>query len=496
MTDPILETRKISKRFKTVTALDRVDFSLLKGEIHALLGENGAGKSTLIKIITGHYERDGGDLFFAGTPVAGGHAISDHIAFVPQELSLFPHLTVAENVLISSLNRSVHGKVVLNHKELNRQAAKLLSALEVTVDPSTPVFRLGAAQRQMVQIARAMAGKFDILILDEPTSSISHLEIRNLFRVLEKLKLDGVSIIYITHKMDEVDELADRLTILRDGRRVGTHAVADIDHDSIVSQMAGRRLSSIELEKRADLADRKVVLDVAGLSGPGFKDIHLKVRQGEIVGLAGLVGAGRTEIAMAVSGSIAKRSGTVQVDGTTVRIRNPHQAVAAGLVYIPEERKERGIFPALSLRENITLPVLKGLSIAKLISVPRERDFVRKMIDRFRIKVGTMDQKIGFLSGGNQQKAIIARAISVNPKVILFDEPTRGIDVNAKAEIYLELKRLSDQGMGIVVISSEIEELFKVSDRIVVVHNGRIRGEFAGADITREAILRAALGLV
>lgn len=493
----VLEARKIVKTFPGVVALNQVDFALKKNEIHALVGENGAGKSTLIKILTGVYKKDSGSIFLNGEEVAQVSQIKNKIAFVPQEFNLFPHLTIAENIFIPIEPKNRTRRYFVDYKKMNEEANKTLSLLQMNLNPRMVVNKIDAANRQMVQIARAISQNFEILILDEPTSSVSYKETESLFNILRALKSQGKSIIYITHKLEELYNLVDAVTILRDGNLIGTWNIKDIDYNEIIRMMAGSRLAKIEteLEKIKDLQRKKIIFGVENLSGLGFQNINFHLHKTEILGFAGLVGAGRTEIAKTILGVLPKSSGKIFINEKEKKIQSPVDALKCGLIYIPEDRKQSGIFSNLSLKENISLPLLEKMSSLHVISKKKEKSFVNGIISRFNIKVSSIEQKMKFLSGGNQQKAIIARSISVEPKIIIFDEPTKGIDVNSKAEIYSQLKELAKTGLGIIIISSDMEELLKVADRIIVIHKGEIKGVFEGDSASREELLRAAIGL-
>jgi len=493
----VLEARKIVKQFPGVVALNQVDFALKKNQIHALIGENGAGKSTLIKILTGVYKKDSGSIFLNAEEIAQVSQIKNRIAFVPQEFNLFPHLTIAENIFIPIEPKNRTRRYLVDYRKMNEEASKILSLLQMNLNPKMVVNKIDAANRQMVQIARAISQNSEILILDEPTSSVSYQETESLFNILRVLKSQGKSIIYITHKLEELYNLVDAVTILRDGNLIGTWNIKDIDRNEIVRMMAGIRLAKIEpeLEKIKDFQRKKIILQVENLSGLGFQNISFHLRETEILGFAGLVGAGRTEIAKTILGILPKSSGKIFINEKKKKIQSPVGALKSGLIYIPEDRKQSGIFSNLSLKENISLPLLEKMSALHIISKKKEKSFVNSIISRFNIKVSSIEQKMKFLSGGNQQKAIIARSISVEPKIIIFDEPTKGIDVNSKAEIYGQLKELAKTGLGIIIISSEMEELLKAADRIIVIHKGEIKRVFEGDSASPEELLRAAIGL-
>lgn len=478
-------------------ALNQVDFTLKKNEIHALIGENGAGKSTLIKILTGVYTKDAGSIFLFGKEVTQISQIKDKIAFVPQELNLFPHLTIAENIFIPIEPKNRKKGFFINYKRMNEEANNILSLLQINLNPKTKINKIDSANRQMVQIARAIAQNLEILILDEPTSSVSYKETESLFNILRTLKFQGKSIIYITHKLEELYNLVDRVTILRDGNFVGTSDIKEIDHNKIVSLMAGSRLAKIETEliKNKDIEKKRIIFRVENLSGKGFQKINFDLHEMEILGFAGLVGAGRTEIAKTILGVLPANSGKIFIKEKEQRIQSPADAVKVGLVYISEDRKQSGIFANLTVKENISLPILQQLASLHFISNEKEKSLVKSLVNRFNIKVPSIEQKMKFLSGGNQQKAIIARSISIRPQIIIFDEPTKGIDVNSKAEIYSQLRELAKTGLGIIIISSDMEELLKIADRIIVIQKGQIKGVFKGESSSREELLRSAIGL-
>lgn len=492
MKDIVLRAKNIFKSFGNVDVLKGVDFEVKAGTVHALVGENGAGKSTLIKIITGIYTKDKGDIYINGKN-NNSENMNDKIAFVPQELTLFPHLTVAENIFIDDqpLKRS---KALIDYETMNRMANDILKDLNVNIDPCTALSSLNIASQQMVQIARAIAKTFDILILDEPTAAITVVETKKLFKIIENLKSKNKSIIFITHKLDEVEEICDEITILRDGNSMGKWAVSDISRDEIVSQMAGGKLVHYKASRENTDTD-EIIMEINSICGYGFYDVSFKVKKGEILGIAGLVGSGRTETAEAIYGLSPILKGQVIIGGDSVKNRTPIEGVKNGIVYFTEERKTRGIFPNLSIRENIMVPIIGKYKKGPLVSNRKLDDVTKSLVKEYNVKTPSIREKISHLSGGNQQKALLARSIAMKPKIIILDEPTRGIDVNARVEIYDQIDRLVNKGIGVIVISSDMEELQKISDRILIFHNGSINAEIKTSEANNENMLRYAMGL-
>jgi ribose transport system ATP-binding protein len=496
MEPPVLEARNITKVFPGVKPLDEVSFALHKNEIHAIVGENGAGKSTLIKILTGIYKQEKGTVLL--DEKAASHAeLSKAISYVPQELSLFSGLTVAENIFLP-FHATGAIKRIVKKSVLERKARELLSNLSVQIDVRKVVKMATAAEQQIVQIARSMAHDFRVLILDEPTSSISADEAQKLIHILKRLKSSGKSIIYISHKMEEVFSLADAITILRDGRKIGTYGIGEITQNEVIEKMAGRELSSLVLGKkvRRDLGTAEGLLKVEDLSGVGFSGISFELRAGEILGFAGLVGAGRTEIAKTIIGELPRLRGRVSIGGRMVKPGNVPDATRKGIVYLPEDRKYQGIFSILSVRENISVSSIDQITASGIVSRKKENRLVAGVVQRFNVKTPSIETSIKLLSGGNQQKTIIGRIINIRPRVILLDEPTKGIDVNAKAEIYRIIRGLAEQGVGIIWISSELEEIISNADRILVFYNGSQKGSFDASEIdNRKDVLREMIGL-
>ena len=490
---PLLQMTGISRSYPGVLALDRVDFDLQAGEVHALMGENGAGKSTLIKILSGATQATSGEIRIRGDLVridSPQRARQLGISTIYQELMLAPTLSAAENVYLGKEPRGAF-PVVVDGRRMVQQAQELLDRLSSDIDARTPVERLTTAQQQIVEIARALSIRASILVMDEPTASLSDRETEKLFEVVRSLAHDGMGVVFISHRMDEVYALCDRLTVLRDGRRTGGGTTQAIDREALIRLMVGR-----DVEWEAAVDDRtpgETVLQIHGLCHRHVRDVSLEVRSGEVVGLAGLVGAGRSEVAQAAFGAEIPRSGTVRLHGQHVRLRRPADGIAAGIGYVPEDRKRQGIIPALPVRANITLASLRSLCRWGFIQATQERAVASRQIAALGVRTAGMEQEIQTLSGGNQLKAILARWLLCDPKVIILDEPTRGIDVAAKAEVHQLIRQLASKGAAVLVISSEMPELMALADRVVVMHEGRVTGTLSRAEATQEAILRLAM---
>ena len=500
---PVLEMRGIRKAFPGVVALDHVDLTLHAGDVHMLLGENGAGKSTLMKILSGAYRKDAGEIRLGGQPVEIGSprdARDLGIRVIYQELNLVPHLSVAENIFLGDLpTRGFPGFV--DWRTLHERTTALLLDLGMTLDPRAPVGRLGLAQRQMVEIAKALAAPAasaqghdaKVLVMDEPTSALTSREVTQLFALIERLTARGVSIVYITHRLDEVFRIGRRITVMRDGRHVTTRPIDEVTVPELVRLMANRDLTEhfpkVRTERGAEL------LRVEGLNVRGvLSDISFSLHAGEVLGISGLLGAGRTELARVVAGADRFDEGRLLVDGREVRFRNPADAIAHGIGLLPEDRKAQGLVPGLTVARNIALPHGRRLAPLGVLSRRCEADMAAPISDELRVKA-TPTQAVRLLSGGNQQKVVLGKWLAGAGRVFIFDEPTRGVDVGAKVEIYNLMNRLTARGAGIVMISSELPELLGMSDRILVMHRGRIHAEIAAADATEERVLSAALGL-
>jgi ribose transport system ATP-binding protein len=492
-TEPIpavLEMHGIRKSFPGVVALDDIDFELRPGEVHALIGENGAGKSTLVKIIAGLYRRDTGSMLVDSEEVdfhSPGEAIARRIKVVYQELDLVPGLSVAENVYLGGLPKTNVGFV--DGGTLRSRTVELLGQLGLTIDPDTPVGELRVAEQQLVEIARALSRQARIIIMDEPTSALSPAEADRLFGVIERLRRRDVAIIYVSHKLEEIYRIADRVTVFRDGKRVVTKAVAETTSHDLVTWMVGRELKDLFPKTAPEIG--RTMLDVRNLSGSGLYDVSLSVAEGEIVGVFGLMGACINTLGRTIFGA-SPRTGTVTLDGREVDPNSPADAIQKGIGFLTESRKEDGLVLPLSVRENMTLASLARFADFGWIRRRRETGAAIDFVRRLAIKTPSLRQKIRFLSGGNQQKVLMARWMMRDLKVLMLAEPTRGIDVGSKAEIYRLIDGMAHRGMGILFMSTEVPEILGISDRILVMREGRITAEFSRADATNERLIAAA----
>jgi ABC-type sugar transport system ATPase subunit len=494
MTNVLLGLEGISKTFSGVPALTDVDFDVCAGEVHALVGENGAGKSTLIKIMSGVYQADQGQIMldnrqvYFATPYEAQQA---GISAVPQELNMEPYLNVAENIYLGRQPRGRFG--LIDYRALYRQAAELLELLDIDLDPAQMVEELSVAQRQMVSIARAISVDARIIILDEPTAALTGRETEILFAIIRRLRGRGIGAVYISHRLEEILEIADRVTVLRDGRRIDTRPIQAVTLDQIVSMMVGREISDLFRKEEAVIG--RPALEVRHLSTPDvLDDISFTLHEGEILGLAGLVGAGRTELARALFGVDRLSSGEIRLMGRLVTPRSTRDAIRSGIGLAPEERKQQGLVVDLSVGENIALPSLSRLFRQGIVRPREQTRLVREYVDRLSIRTPSLDQKVKYLSGGNQQRVVLSKWLATQPKVLILDEPTRGVDVAAKADIHGLMSQLAKQGVAILMISSDLPEVLAMSDRILVMHRGRIAGEFSRAEATQEAIMRCATG--
>ncbi|MEU5275112.1 sugar ABC transporter ATP-binding protein [Streptomyces asoensis] len=498
----VLAVRGLSKTFPGVRALDDVDLTLHAGEVHALIGENGAGKSTLIKLLTGVYRPDAGEIVFQGRPVSFATPLEAQkagISTIYQEVNLIPLLSVARNLFLGREPRNRFG--VLDVGRMNREAERTLSTYGVRVDVRKPLRILGVGAQQMVALARAVSTEARVVVMDEPTSSLEPREVETLFSVIRGLRDAGIAVVYVSHRLDELYAVCSTVTVLRDGRRVHRGRLADLDRLSLVSTMLGRDLGEVRAEGLTKFtgdhgpAAAEPVLAATDLTVPHkLRGVSLSIRPGEVVGLGGLLGSGRTETAKAMAGALPTRSGGVTVAGLPLRTGSTPAAIRAGVSLLPEDRKSEGIVPGLSVRENIALAVLPRLSRFGLVSEARVDSVVATFIERLRIKASSPHQKVGELSGGNQQKVLLARWLAMNPKVLLLDEPTRGIDVGAKAEVQKLVDELAADGLGVLLISSDLEELVEGSDRVVVLKDGAVVGELTGDDVTEDTLMRTIAG--
>jgi ribose transport system ATP-binding protein len=491
---PVLEMRHIRKTFPGVLALDDVDFQLRRGEVHILLGENGAGKSTLMKILSGAYQKSAGRIILDGAEVSiknPGHAQALGISTIYQEFNLIPQLSVGENIFLGREPARLPG--LINQRAIFREATRLLSGLGLALDSRKLVKELKVAEQQMVEVAKALSLDARILIMDEPTAALTEQEIRDLFMTIRKLKAKGVSIVYISHRMEELFDIGDRVTVLRDGRTVGTHDVRLASKRDLIRLMVNRELTELFPKEKAERGAE--VLRVEGLSTKsGLKDISFTLHRGEVLGLAGLLGAGRTELARAIFGLDKIVSGTIYLKGEPQRINSPRAAINCGIGFLTEDRKSQGLVLPLSVKENLCLSSVDRFSSWGIMQTKLEREAAEKYVKELRIRTPDLDRKIVFLSGGNQQKVVLSKWLCSQAEVFIFDEPTRGIDVGAKAEIYGLMNRLTKSGVAIIMISSELLEVLGLSDRILVMRGGSIACEFDASEATQERVLQCALG--
>jgi ribose transport system ATP-binding protein len=497
MTAPILSMRKIAKRFPGVIALDEVDLDLDSGEIVALAGENGAGKSTLMKILGGIYRPDSGTLLIDGKETiveSVASSINLGIGFIHQELNVLDNLDIAENVFLGREPVRYGPLKLVDRKKIHEQADTFLRRLGMDVSSRTSVRDLSIAQQQMVEIAKALSLEARILIMDEPTSSLTLTETARLLEVAKELKMQGVSIIYISHRLAEISEVADRVVVLRDGRNAGTLSGNEINHERIVRLMVGRELNRVySRPSRAAEAGYFQVQNLRTVRYP-HHPVSFDVCRGEILGVAGLVGAGRSEVARAIFGVETGLDGNLVLEGSPIKIRSAADAIANGIYLVSEDRRTTGLVLEMSVRENITLPSLRQYSKAGLIDRPSEKKVSEEMCGRLNVKTPSIEVKTANLSGGNQQKVVLAKWLSLKPRVLIFDEPTRGIDVGAKAEIYQLMRSLAESGIAIIMISSDMEEILGESDRVAVMHEGTITGILNRDQCSEEAIMRLAVG--
>ncbi len=495
MSNYLLEMKNISKSFPGVKALQNVDFQLLAGEIHALLGENGAGKSTLIKVLGGIYIAEEGEIIIDGKPVVINNvnaARDNGISIIHQELVLVPHMTVAENIF---LGREPMGTFGVDNRRMIAEAQKMLDRFDLGIDAASEVYDLSIAQQQMVEIVKAISFNCRILVMDEPTSSISDREVEQLFEIMRNLARQGVGIIYISHKMSELNEVCDRVSVLRDGMYVGTRVVADTPKDELIAMMVGRELDQYYTRdhvKNTEVVFKCEHIDDGKKHHKRVSDVSFEVRKGEIVGFAGLVGAGRSETMQCVFGLTPGSKGTVTLNGQTLNIRNAVDAMKYGISLVPENRKVEGLYHVQSVSFNSTIEVLHEFIRNLHVNTSREEEITQEFIDKMHTKTPSLEQAVTNLSGGNQQKVMIGRWLATKPNILILDEPTRGVDVGAKAEIYEIMNDLTKQGVSIIMISSELPEIINMADRIYVMYDGRITGCIDYENVSQEAIMKLA----
>ena len=488
----VLSMKGIDKRFTGVHALRKVDFDLDEGEIHALVGENGAGKSTLMKVIVGINQKDAGEIHYLGhlfNPRDPKHALDMGIGIIHQELNMMDHLSVAENIFIGR-ESGKFGGLLLDKRAQTRRAAELLDRLGMNIDPAEQLGRLTVGKQQMVEIAKAVSHELRILILDEPTAALTDAEIEDLFIIMRDLASKGVGMIHISHRLDEIHRIADRVTVMRDGERVDTKAISEVTKQQIINMMVGRVIYE-QPKTRSNVASQApVVLKVNRLNaGSLVRDISFELRQGEILGVAGLMGSGRTETARAIFGADEVQNGTIEVRGRLVSIRSPEDAVANGIGYLSEDRKRYGLAVNLSVMDNMAMATYEDFQFGPFVHAKKIREVGGTYVDRLKIKTPSLEQLLRNLSGGNQQKVVIAKWLIRNCDILIFDEPTRGIDVGAKSEIYTLMNELTRECKSIIMISSELPEILRMSDRIIVMCEGRLTGEIPIEKASQEAIM-------
>ncbi|WP_103225466.1 sugar ABC transporter ATP-binding protein [Roseibium marinum] len=492
---PVLSLTGISKSFPGVKALSGVALDLYPGEVTALVGENGAGKSTIVKILTGIYQPDDGQIRINGEPVVfptAQDAGSAGVTAIHQETVLFDDLSVAENIFIGHAPKTRLG--LIDRKEMVRKAKALLDRIGAQIDPGVTLRDLGIANKHLVAIARALSIDARIVIMDEPTASLSHKEIEETYELVERLKADGKAILFISHKFDEIFRIADRYTVFRDGEMVGAGKIAEVGERELVKLMVGRSVDQVFPKRTPQLGEE--VLKVVGYSHPTeFEDIGFTLRAGEILGFYGLVGAGRSEFMQALFGITKPSKGAIRIDGRVAVTRTPNEAIGHGIVYVPEDRGRQGVIKGLPIFQNVSLPSLKQTSRNGFLRLAEEFTLARDYTQRLDLRAAALDQDIGELSGGNQQKVVIAKWLATKPRVIILDEPTKGIDIGSKAAVHEFMAELAAGGLAVIMVSSEIPEILGMSDRVIVMREGRIAAEYEGADLTPEHLVRAAAGI-
>ncbi|MBF9036125.1 ATP-binding cassette domain-containing protein [Rhodobacterales bacterium HKCCE2091] len=492
---PVLALDGIVKTFPGVRALDGVHLALHPGEVTALVGENGAGKSTVVKILTGIYQPDGGEIRLDGSPVrfpTAQAASEAGITAIHQETVLFDDLTVAENIFVGHAPRGRFG--LIDWRGLKARAREILDGIGARIDPDTRLRDLGIASKHLVAIARALSVEARVVIMDEPTAALSHKEIEELYELVEQLKRAGKAILFISHKFDEIFRIADRYTVFRDGAFIAEGRIDEVGHDDLVKMMVGRSVDAIFPARAADPGD--TVLAVDGFCHPTeFDGISFTLRRGEILGFYGLVGAGRSEFMQALFGITAPSAGSVSIDGAPVRIASPADAVRHGIVYVPEDRGRQGAITALPIFQNVTLPSLARTSRRGFLRMAEEFALAREYTARLDLRAAALDAEVGTLSGGNQQKVVIAKWLATKPRVIILDEPTKGIDIGSKAAVHAFMAELAAQGLAVIMVSSEIPEVLGMSDRVIVMREGRMAAELHGGDLTPETLVRHAAGI-
>ena len=488
-----IDMRNISKSFGTNKVLEKIDLELQSGQIHALMGENGAGKSTLMNILTGLFPASTGTIYIDGEERTFSNpqeAEEFGISFIHQEMNTWPEMTVLENLFLGREIKTTFG--LLNQKLMRQKALEAFKRLGVTIPLDILIGNLSVGQQQMIEIAKSLLNQLSILVMDEPTAALTDRETENLFRVIRSLKQEGVGVVYISHRMEEIFKITDFVTVMRDGVIVDTKETSLTNSDELVKKMVGRKLEDYYPEKHSKIGP--VAFEVSNLCGDNFEDVSFYVRKGEILGFSGLMGAGRTEVMRTIFGIDKKKSGKVKIDDQEITITSPSQAIKQGIGFLTENRKDEGLILDFNIKDNMTLPSTKDFSKHGFFDEKTSTTFVQQLINRLYIKSGRPDLEVGNLSGGNQQKVVLAKWIGIAPRVLILDEPTRGVDVGAKREIYQLMNELADRGVPIVMVSSDLPEILGVSDRIMVMHEGRISGELSRKEADQEKVMQLATG--
>ncbi len=489
--DNILELKHITKLYPGVTALNDVSLDVRRGEVHALVGENGAGKSTLIKTCSGAIEPTKGEIVINGktfSSMTPQTSEANGIGVIYQEFNLVGDLSVAENIF---LGRAIRKGIIIDQKAMERESQKILDSLNIKINPKTLVKRLSVGYQQMVEIAKAVSQNAQLLIMDEPSAPLTNAEVESMFAIVDKLKANGVTIIYISHRLDEIFRLSDRVTILRDGQYVTTLNTSETNKDELVKYMVGRQLKEVYPARENCIRD-EVILEVDHLTGNGDRDITFKIRRGEVLGVGGLVGAGRTELAEMLFGAKPYASGKMIFKGQEIHPKSPREAIDLGIGLVPEDRKKNGVLLGNSIKNNINMPIYKRISSASVINTKKEHEIAEQYRQEIHIKTPTLEQLVKNLSGGNQQKVILGKWLAADTDLLIFDEPTRGIDVGAKQEIYTLINSLVEQGKTVLMISSEMEELLGMSDRVIILAEGELSGELLREEFNQERVMKLA----
>lgn len=489
----ILEARNISKSFPGVRALNNINITIEEGEVHCIIGENGAGKSTLIKIFTGLYPNDSGKLLIDGENTEKNQSLFERVSYIPQEIELFEDLSVGEN-LFMPLSRKIIGRKV-SSKNINQKAIPILKKFNIKANPQELVRDISISDKQLLQIAQGITNtNSNIILFDEPTTSLTADEVHRLFKVINELKTENKAIIFISHKIEEIMKIGQKVTILKEGEITSTSLVKDVDESFIIKQMTGKQPSDLKHYKPDKKNTNDLLMNVSNLTGKKFRDVSFNLYKGEILGFSGLVGAGRTEIMQTIFGYLPMGTGDVTINGKKWKMNSTNYSMKNGMLYIPEERKSQGLFLNLSVSENIIISLLKSIKNKLFLSQNKIKKVTKDIIKNHNVKTSSSKKEIKFLSGGNQQKVIIGRSIQSSPNILIFDEPTKGIDIGAKEEIYLIMKKLAEKGVGIILISSELDEILRCSSRIITLYEGEIQNEFINEGLNSQDIIKSYIG--